>query len=163
MAEDGKIPDRYPVVELANGGYADRTSRNVADSHGTLIITYGPLMGGTRETLQFCIEQGKPNLVIDCASVSIKEAIDRATEFVRTLSFRANARDLSNAGSAAGRSGDSSVRAGLAFLRLGMTTVLNIAGPRASQWPDGRSIAHEIVSAMLRRLSGHNTADEYSA
>ena len=57
LAEDGEIPERYPVVELANSGYAERTAHNVADAGGTLIIAHGPLMGGTRETLQFCKEQ----------------------------------------------------------------------------------------------------------
>jgi len=143
---------------LAVGGYAERTSQNVADSDGTLIISHGPLMGGTRETQQFCIEQEKPHLVIDCASVSIEAAIEQAEEFVRALSSRAHARDLSNAGSVTGHSRGSSSSA-----RLGMTPALNVAGPRARQWPDGRSIAHEIVSAVLKRLSGHNRADEYSA
>jgi len=115
-------------------------------------------MGGTRETQQFCIEQEKPHLVIDCASVSIEAAIEQAEEFVRALSSRAHARDLSNAGSVTGHSRGSSSSA-----RLGMTPALNVAGPRARQWPDGRSIAHEIVSAVLKRLSGHNRADEYSA
>jgi hypothetical protein len=138
LAEDGKIPERYPVVELANGGYAERTAHNVADSDGTLIIAHGPLIGGTRETVQFCTRQRKPHLVIDLRTRSIDEAIAQALEFVRTLSSRAHS-------------------------GLGMTTVLNIAGPRASQWPDGRSIAHEIVSAALQRLSGHNCADEYNA
>ena len=138
LAEDGEIPERYPVVELPNGGYAERTSQNVADSDGTLIIAHGPLMGGTRETVERCIEMQKPHLVIDCANVSIDERIEQAAEFVRALSSSSSA-------------------------QLGMTTVLNIAGPRASQWPQARDVAREIVSAILRRLSGHNRPDEYSA
>ena len=160
LAEDGKIPERYPVVELADGGYAERTAKNVADSDGTLIFAHGPLMGGTRETLHLCIKQGKPHLVIDLQTVSIEKAIGQALEFVRTLSSRANARDLSNTDAITEHSRGFSPRK---YPRLGMTLVLNVAGPRASQWPEGRSIAHEIVSAVLRRLSGHNCADEYSS
>jgi hypothetical protein len=44
---------------------------------------------------------------------------------------------------------------------LGMT-VLNVAGPRASQWPAGHEMSHQIMSAVLRRLSGHEGVDEYS-
>jgi len=160
LAEDGKIPERYPVVEMANGGYAERTAQNVAASDGTLIIAHGPLMGGTRETLQFCIEQGKPHLVVDLHTSAIDEAIAQALEFLGALSSRAHARDLSNARAVTQPSGGSSRRK---HSRLGMKTILNIAGPRASQWQNGRSIAHEIVSALLQRLSGHNRADEYSA
>ena len=144
LAEDGKIPDRYPVIELADGGYAERTAQNVADSDGALIIAHGPLIGGTRETLQFCIEQRKPHFVIDLYTAAIDEATAQALEFLRTLSSRANARDLP-------------------FLRPGMTIVLNVAGPRASQWPQARDVAHELVSAIFRRLSGHTCPGEYSA
>jgi len=41
LAEDGTIPKRYPVMELANAGYAERTARNVADADGSLIISKG--------------------------------------------------------------------------------------------------------------------------
>src|SRR5437763_11485233 len=92
LAEDGTIPKRYPVLELPNSGYAERTARNVADSNGTLIISNGEPIGGTRETVDRCIEMGKPFLVIDCARLSIRESIEAATEFVKGLSSRADAR-----------------------------------------------------------------------
>jgi hypothetical protein len=34
MAEDGIIPDRYPLVPLPSGGYRQRTRLNVSDSDG---------------------------------------------------------------------------------------------------------------------------------
>jgi len=43
-----------------------------------------------------------------------------------------------------------------------MTIVLNVAGPRASQWPEGHKTALQIVSGVLRVLSGQNDASEYS-
>jgi Circularly permutated YpsA SLOG family len=158
LAEDGKIPDRYPVMELPDGGYAGRTARNVADSDGTLIITNGPLVGGTRETAECCVEIQKPRLVIDGQTASIEEATERAAGFVLSLSSRAHARDLANSQSATEHSQGSSPSA-----RLGMTVALNVAGPRASEWPNGHVIAHEIVAALLQRLSGHRGGDAYSA
>src|SRR5205814_7631989 len=85
LAEDGTIPKRYPVMELPNAGYAERTARNVADSDGTLVISNGVPLGGTRETVDRCIEMRKPHLIIDCARRSVQETIEVATEFV---SFR---------------------------------------------------------------------------
>jgi len=41
--------------------------------------------------------------------------------------------------------------------------VLNVAGPRASEWSEGYSHAYEIVSGLLRRLSGQMTGTGYSA
>ncbi len=44
-AEDGRIPDRYPLAEVSAPGYAARTLRNVLDSDGTVIIHFGRLAG----------------------------------------------------------------------------------------------------------------------
>jgi Circularly permutated YpsA SLOG family len=133
LAEDGTIPEHYPVVELANAGYAARTARNVADSDATLIISNGEPIGGTRETVDRCIEMRKPYLLIDSEVVDIGKAIGLALAFISRLSFRA-----------------------------AMTIVLNVAGPRASQWPEGHKTALQIVSGVLRVLSGQNDASEYS-
>jgi len=153
LAEDGTIPKRYPVMELANAGYAERTARNVADSDGTLIISNGVPLGGTRETVDRCIEMRKPHLIIDCARRSVQETIEVATEFVTNLSFRVarttpvrlGPRNLSNVRKSPGELEGPSHS-------LGMTIVLNVAGPRASQWPGGHKTAQQIVSGILRRL-----------
>jgi hypothetical protein len=163
LAEDGTIPKSYPVMELANAGYAERTARNVADSDGTLVISKGEPVGGTRETVDRCIEMRKPHLIIDCASMSLEETIEAATEFVKSLSSRADARDLPVGQAISEHSLGSTVRAGLALsARLGMT-VVNVAGPRASQWSEGHQTAQQIVSGVLRLLSGQNDASEYSS
>ena len=130
----------------------------VADSDGTLIISNGEPISGTRETLDRSIEMRKPYLVIDSELVDIGKAIELAIAFIRSLSFRApqTARNPANVrvrGDAKGGPSHS----------LGMTIVLNVAGPRASQWPEGHKIAEQIVSTVLRRLSGQNDANEYSA
>jgi hypothetical protein len=147
LAEDGTIPKRYPMMELANAGYAERTARNVADSDGTLVISNGVPLGGTRETVDLCIEMEKPHLIIDCAKRSVEEMIEAATEFVRALSFRVAqpTRNLSSVGKR------NDQLKGPSHL-LGMRIVLNVAGPRASQWPEGHKTAQRIVSGILRRL-----------
>lgn len=63
-AEDGLIPLKYQLTELAEGGYRKRTRRNVEDSDGTLIVNLGELDGGTLETRVFAQELGKPYLVV---------------------------------------------------------------------------------------------------
>jgi len=157
LAEDGIIPERYPVVELANARYAERTARNVADSDGTLVISKGEPFGGTRETIDGCVETGKPYLVIDGERLSTEDATALALQFVCDLSSRAQAKDLTQHENATGVSRGCSVRAALALsARLGMT-VLNVAGPRASQWPEGHKTAQQIVSAILRRLVDRTT------
>jgi Circularly permutated YpsA SLOG family len=64
MAEDGIISDKYPLTELKDGSYADRTIRNVAESEGTLIITGPEPEGGTLLTITVAEELKKPLLII---------------------------------------------------------------------------------------------------
>jgi hypothetical protein len=66
-AEDGPIPDWYPLIELAGADYLERTKQNVIDSDGTLVIYFGELAGGTRETVRFCERLGKAVLMRDGA------------------------------------------------------------------------------------------------
>lgn len=65
VAEDGRIPDGYPVIELNAGKYRARTIRNVLDSDGTLIIYFSSLSGDTEQTVAHCIKKRKPYQLID--------------------------------------------------------------------------------------------------
>ena len=64
-AEDGPINARYPLQETESGAYPVRTERNVKDSDGTLILTDGPVTGGTEVTIKFAKRYEKPCLVFD--------------------------------------------------------------------------------------------------
>jgi hypothetical protein len=64
QAEDGAIPPKYQLIELKEGGYRQRTKRNIQDSDGTLIINMGTLEGGTLQTHQFALRLKKPYLVV---------------------------------------------------------------------------------------------------
>jgi len=66
-AEDGVIPAHYPLTETAAKDYRVRTRRNVRDADGTLILTRGPLSGGTALTLRLAMETARPCLVVDLA------------------------------------------------------------------------------------------------
>ena len=74
LAEDGTIPERYPVTEMPTANYSARTEQNVAESGGTLIICMSEPIGGTRETVDCCRQMGKPHLVLDCEQLSLEEA-----------------------------------------------------------------------------------------
>jgi hypothetical protein len=62
-AEDGTIPEHYPLTELRSENYRVRTERNVAESDATLILTVGALTGGTALTKQLAVKHGRPYLV----------------------------------------------------------------------------------------------------
>ncbi len=61
-AEDGCIPDRYPLEETPSEAYEQRTAWNVRDSDGTLIITDGSMEGGTALTMDEARKRGRPVL-----------------------------------------------------------------------------------------------------
>jgi hypothetical protein len=58
-AEDGPIPERYPLQETPSAAYEQRTAWNVRDSDGTLIVTDGTLEGGTALTMREARRQGR--------------------------------------------------------------------------------------------------------
>ena len=68
-AEDGAIPERYPLKQTSGSDYMDRTRRNVEDSNGTLIVAPGEPTGGTLATLIHARRIGKPVLVVDPADL----------------------------------------------------------------------------------------------
>jgi hypothetical protein len=81
-AEDGLIDARYGLVPLPQGGYAERTRRNVEDSDATLILYFGELEGGTALTAACCEALGKPLLLIDALDMNPAHAAQRARDFV---------------------------------------------------------------------------------
>lgn len=67
-AEDGAIPERYPLVETPSPKYPQRTAWNVRDSDATLIVTLGELDSGSRLTADIARRTGKPCIVASLES-----------------------------------------------------------------------------------------------
>jgi hypothetical protein len=68
LAEDGPIPDRYPLQETATDDVAVRTELNVLHSDVTLILTVGAPQDGTVLTKVCAEHHRKPYLVVDLES-----------------------------------------------------------------------------------------------
>jgi hypothetical protein len=134
-AEDGPIPDRYPMSLLAGRasnapspgetkeartarpagqGYRQRTLKNVQDSDGTAILFDHSLTGGTKQTRDLCIREKKPFIVLDATQITVERA----------------------------------VKAALRFIEENEISTLNVAGPRASGWPEG----YGFVVAVIQRV-----------
>ena len=118
-AEDGVIPDRYPLTPLERGGSLERTLMNVAESDGTAILYFESLSGGTEKTLQACLFLRRPYLLIDAELCLPEGAAERIRGFCKTHRIQ----------------------------------VLNVAGPRASEWDDGFDFARETVAGLLSQWS----------
>ncbi len=86
--ENGPIPGRYPLQELPGGNYLKRTRQNVADSDGSLVISFGELSGGTLKTVSFCERLEKPMLLVDAPRNSTEVAAIQAAGFVLSSSIK---------------------------------------------------------------------------
>jgi Circularly permutated YpsA SLOG family len=76
-AEDGRIPQRYPLEETATSSYSSRTIQNVIDSDGTLVLTVGAIRGGTLLTKNTAQKRHKPHLVVDLTKIAeIADVVD---------------------------------------------------------------------------------------
>ena len=87
-AEDGVIPEKYPLMELPQSGYRQRTRKNVVDSDGTVIIYCKYLTGGTQLTLKFCLSEKKPYLLIDATELNENRAAERIHDFVQAYDIK---------------------------------------------------------------------------
>ena len=83
LAEDGPIPEQYPMQEVEGGDYRDRTRKNVLDSDGTAIIYFGEIEGGTESTLDDCVQLAKPYQLINGAETQPGQAAKLIADFVR--------------------------------------------------------------------------------
>jgi hypothetical protein len=119
LDEFGRIPDRYPLKEVENGGFTERTLQNVKDSDGTVIVYSDKLSGGTEQTVRFCIEQRRPRLLIDASKIPIEEAAKLIADFVREKQI----------------------------------DILNVAGPRESEWLEGYEYASLGLDILLNSIS----------
>jgi hypothetical protein len=64
-AEDGRIPERFRLIETESADYAVRTERNVLGADGTLLVTRGAPTGGSALTAALARKHGRPLLHLD--------------------------------------------------------------------------------------------------
>lgn len=81
-AEDGVIPEKYPLTESDSTVYSHRTRQNVVDSDATLIIHFGQLEGGTAFTRQCCLEASRPCLVINASEDNQSYHVQQILDFI---------------------------------------------------------------------------------
>jgi len=65
LTESGPLPQKYRMKETRTSSYAERTEKNVLDADGTLIISRGPLTGGSDYTREMAVKHQRPWLHVD--------------------------------------------------------------------------------------------------
>ncbi len=69
LTENGPLPPEYRLKETDNSSYADRTEKNVLAADGTLIISRGPLTGGSEYTREMAVRHNRLWLHIDLKQI----------------------------------------------------------------------------------------------
>ncbi len=72
-AEDGTIPEHYPLRETPSSDYVERTEWNVRDADATLVLTHGAPTGGTALTVELARQYDKPCRIVDLGERSAAE------------------------------------------------------------------------------------------
>jgi Circularly permutated YpsA SLOG family len=100
MAEDGEISAKYPnLLETRAKNPVKRTELNVKYSDATLILSHGNLTGGSKKTLQLAEKHLKPFLHIDFDKMSLKDAVLKTKEWLKSI----NCQELNIAGARASK------------------------------------------------------------
>jgi hypothetical protein len=83
-AEDGTVPEKYPLKTLPTARYRDRTLKNLLEAEATVIFFNKAMRGGTRLTAQMCRENAKQFISIDADRLDQHKAADLVRNFIDT-------------------------------------------------------------------------------
>jgi putative molybdenum carrier protein len=81
--QSGILSPKYHLKEMSTASFKNRIEQNVIDSHGSVIITHGPLTGGADYCLKMAQKHGRPCLHIDLNTVSEFTAASRLNAWIK--------------------------------------------------------------------------------
>jgi hypothetical protein len=73
--EDGVLSEEYNVKEIDNPSYFERLEKNIIDSEGTVILTYGQFLIGLKGVRELAEHLKKPCLHVDLKECTLSHAI----------------------------------------------------------------------------------------
>lgn len=84
LAEDGRVPDKYPnLQETSTKIYARRTELNAKEADATLILSHGELKGGSKFTAKSAEKFRKPFLHINFSDLTITQAVKLTRKWLK--------------------------------------------------------------------------------
>ncbi len=73
--EEGVLPEQYNVKGIDNPSYFERLEKNIIDSEGTVILTYGQLLIGLKGVRKLAENLKKPCLHVELMECTTNHAI----------------------------------------------------------------------------------------
>ncbi|MDH3955726.1 MAG: putative molybdenum carrier protein [Desulfobacteraceae bacterium] len=80
--ETEALPEEYNVKEIANPSYFERLEKNIMDSEGTVILTYGQLIRGSNATMNLANKYNKPCLLLKLNECTLNHAISSVRKWM---------------------------------------------------------------------------------
>ncbi|CAG8464615.1 5305_t:CDS:1 [Scutellospora calospora] len=126
IAEDGIIPEKYPLIETDTEEHSQRTEMNIRDSDATLILIISEpnTSSGTAHTINYANKIRKPLKII----------------------YLSNEKDLEN----------ENISQVLKWIKDNHIKKLNVAGPRGSLDPEIYKKSYNFLTSLLIRLTEYN-------
>ena len=135
-AEDGRIPDRYPLRETPSEAVEQRTAWNVRDSDATLILVLDAMDRGTAYTEEQARAYGRPLRVVEL------------------MAAPARGHDGGEAANPSpGEPFEETVIATARWLKANEVSVLNVAGPRESNAPGLYRAARRFLLRLFEAVA----------
>jgi len=82
LTENGPLPPEYRLQETLNNSYAERTEKNVLAADATLIISRGPLTGGSEYTREMAVRHNRLWLHIDLERMAAFQAATTINDWI---------------------------------------------------------------------------------
>jgi hypothetical protein len=82
--EDGRLPEQYQLREMPTAEYSKRTKKNIIISDGTVIVSHGPLTGGSALTRELAKQHRRPWIHLDMKELPLKIAANRLSSWIET-------------------------------------------------------------------------------
>jgi hypothetical protein len=80
--EDGALPEQYNLKTIDMPNYHDRLAKNITDSDGTVILTHGQLIIGSKIIKDLANQHNKPCLYVDLTDCSINHAVSSIRKWI---------------------------------------------------------------------------------
>jgi hypothetical protein len=77
-AEDGRIPNEYPLEEMETSSYEERTRHNVAEADATILFTGHSIGRGSKLTISTSKQLDQP-----CLRINIYDALEDNVSIIR--------------------------------------------------------------------------------
>jgi hypothetical protein len=81
-AEDGVLPEQYNLKTVDVPSYHSRLEKNIIDSDGTVILTHGQLIIGSKIIKEFAKKHNKSCLYVDLTECSLNHAISSIRKWI---------------------------------------------------------------------------------